>query len=80
VDVTHPNATNVDITALRSKLTGRIIEPSDGDYEEAKTVFYGGEDRRPAAIARAAHSDDVAHVVPFARESGIDPRRAKRRP
>jgi FAD/FMN-containing dehydrogenase len=72
VDVTHPNATNVDITPLRSELTGRIIEPSDGDYEEAKTIFYGGEDRRPAAIARVAHSDDVARVVTLARESGID--------
>jgi FAD/FMN-containing dehydrogenase len=53
-------------------LTGRIIEPSDGDYEEAKTIFYGGEDRRPAAIARVEHSDDVARVVTLARESGID--------
>jgi FAD/FMN-containing dehydrogenase len=72
VDVTHPRATNIDITALRSELTGRIIEPDDDDYERAKTVFYGGEDRRPAALARVAHSDDVASVVTFARESGID--------
>jgi len=72
VDVTHPTATNVDMTPLRSELTGRIIEPSDRDYEEAKAVFYGGEDRRPAAIARVAHSDDVARVVRLARESGID--------
>jgi FAD/FMN-containing dehydrogenase len=72
MDVNHPNATNVDIKALRSKLTGRIIEPSDSDYEEAKTVFYGGEDRRPGAIARVANSDDVARAVAFARESGID--------
>ena len=72
MDVTHPRATNIDITALRSELTGRIIEPDDDDYEKAKTVFYGGEDRRPAALARVAHSDDVASVVTFARESGID--------
>jgi hypothetical protein len=68
----HPNVTNVDITPLRSELIGGIIEPGDGDYEEAKTVFYGGEVRRPAAIARVAHADDVARVVTFARESGID--------
>jgi FAD/FMN-containing dehydrogenase len=72
VDVKHPNASNVDIAPLRSALTGRTIEPGDGDYEEAKTVFYGGEDRHPAAIARVAHSDDVARVVTFARESGVD--------
>jgi FAD/FMN-containing dehydrogenase len=70
VDVTRP--INVDITPLRAELTGRIIEPGDGDYEEAKTVFYGGEDRRPAAIARVAHSDDVARVITFARKAGLE--------
>lgn len=70
MDVTRP--INIDITPLRAELTGRIIEPGDGDYEEAKTVFYGGEDRRPAAIARMAHSDDVARVITFAQEAGLE--------
>ena len=53
-------------------MQGRVIEPSDVDYDEAKTVFYGGEDRVPAAIARVANSEDVARVISFARETGVD--------
>lgn len=63
-------ATDVDLSPLRSDLTGRIIEPGDGEYEDGKTVFYGGEERRPVAITRVANADDVARVVTFARESG----------
>jgi hypothetical protein len=35
---------------LRSQLRGRVIEPGDLDYDQAKTVFYGGEERHPTKI------------------------------
>jgi FAD/FMN-containing dehydrogenase len=72
VDVMHPDTASISVTALRSALEGRVIEPGHGDYDEARTVFYGGEDRRPAAIARVANPDDVARVITFARESGVE--------
>src|SRR6266542_3097224 len=43
---------------LRAALTGRVIGPDDQDYDEARTIFYGGFDRSPAAIARVADAND----------------------
>jgi len=59
------------IAQLRSDLGGRVIEPGDPAYDEARTVFYGGIDRRPAAIARPGDALQVAKVVAAARESGL---------
>jgi len=66
----HP--TSISIPQLRGALNGRVIAPDDPEYHEARTVFYGGIDRRPAVIARAADATDVSHVVSLARESGIE--------
>lgn len=59
MNVMHP------LEQLRSQLRGRVIEPGDPDYDQANTVFYGGEERHPAAIARVASAEDVARVVTF---------------
>jgi hypothetical protein len=57
---------------LRAQLDGRVIEPGDADYDQARTVFVGGIDRRPAAIVLPRNSVEVAQVVSLARESGIE--------
>ena len=57
---------------LKAHFNGRVIEPDDALYDEARTIFYGGFDRRPAAIIRAADANDVARVVSLARESGME--------
>jgi FAD/FMN-containing dehydrogenase len=45
-----------------------VIAPEDPRYDEARTVFSGAIDRRPAAIVRVADAGDVAHVIAHARE------------
>jgi hypothetical protein len=60
------------IPELRAVLNGRVIAPDDAGYDEARTVFYGGIDRRPAAIVRVADATDVARVILLARETGLD--------
>jgi FAD/FMN-containing dehydrogenase len=55
---------------LADDLKGRVIEPGHPDYDEARTVFYGDVDRRPAAIVKAANANDVARVIAHAREAG----------
>jgi FAD/FMN-containing dehydrogenase len=59
-------------STLADQLKGRVIEPDHPDYDEARTVFYGDIDRRPAAIVTAADADDVARVIAHAREAGLE--------
>ncbi len=60
------------IRELSSKVRGQQIRPQDNGYDEARTIFYGGFDRRPALIVRVADVTDVSRVVSFARESGLE--------
>jgi FAD/FMN-containing dehydrogenase len=60
------------ISELHTALSGRVIAPSDAEFDAARTVFYGGIDRRPALIARVANATDVARVIALARESGLE--------
>jgi hypothetical protein len=53
-------------------ISGRVIRPDDADYDKARATFYGGTDRRPAAIVRVANAADVSRVIAIARESGIE--------
>jgi len=62
----------ISIPRLRAMLNGRVIAPEDDGYDQARTVFYGGFDRRPAVIVRAADSSDVSRVVLLAREAGME--------
>jgi FAD/FMN-containing dehydrogenase len=50
-------------------IKGRIIVPDDPAYDEARTVFSGAIDRRPAMIVRVADAADVARVIAYARET-----------
>src|SRR5229473_4966307 len=56
-----------DFTKLRAALSGHLIEPGDSAYDQARQVWNGMIDRRPAAIARCATVTDVVTCVEFAR-------------
>jgi FAD/FMN-containing dehydrogenase len=60
------------IEKLSPDLVGRVIASADADYDNARTVFYGGIDRRPAVIVRPADTSQVARVVAAARETGLE--------
>jgi FAD/FMN-containing dehydrogenase len=66
------NPTAISTAKLGADLTGRVIGPRDPAYDDARRVFSGAVDRRPAAIVRVADAADVAHVVSFARETGLE--------
>jgi FAD/FMN-containing dehydrogenase len=64
--------TDISIPKLRIGLNGRVVAPGGPGYDEGRTVFYGGFDRRPAVIVRAADAADVARVIELARETGLE--------
>lgn len=50
---------------------GDVLTPADPRYEEARVVFNGSIDRRPALIAQASSTADVQAALRFARETGM---------
>jgi FAD/FMN-containing dehydrogenase len=64
--------TTIAVPRLRDDFGGRVKVPGDPGYEQARTLFYGGFDHRPAAIIRAADAGEVARVVALARDGGIE--------
>jgi FAD/FMN-containing dehydrogenase len=48
-----------------------LIRPGDEEYEEARRVWNGAVDRRPALIARCATAGDVAAALKLGRERGL---------
>jgi FAD/FMN-containing dehydrogenase len=64
--------TTISIDKLRTDVEGRVIGEDDPGYDEARAVFYGGIDKRPAVIVRVANDADVARVIALARETGLE--------
>ena len=62
----------ISISRLRGQVRGQVVTPDHPAYDQARTTFYGGFDRRPQAIVQAADAADVAAVVALARETGLE--------
>jgi FAD/FMN-containing dehydrogenase len=54
-------------TELRTAFRGALIVPGDTEFDEARKVWNGMIDRRPALIARCSGTADVITAVRFAR-------------
>jgi FAD/FMN-containing dehydrogenase len=59
------------VEQLRSTVGGEVITPDDPGYEEARRVWNGMVDRRPAVVMRCASTDDVVAAVAFGREHDL---------
>jgi hypothetical protein len=57
------------IARFRANLRGKVLQPSDAGYEEARKVFNGMIDKRPALIVRCTVVSDVILAVELARET-----------
>lgn len=56
---------------LAGMLRGELITPANGSYDEARKLWNGLVDKRPAAIARCTGVADVMAVIDYARTRGI---------
>jgi FAD/FMN-containing dehydrogenase len=57
---------------LSAEVDGEILTPDNDGYDEARAVWNGRFDRRPALIVRCTSAHDVAAAVRFARTRGLE--------
>ena len=62
---------DANVQALRAALEGALLVPGDQGYDEARTIWNGMVDRRPALVARCVSTGDVVEAVGFARQHGV---------
>jgi FAD/FMN-containing dehydrogenase len=60
-----------EFDGLRTRFRGALVRPGEEGYDDARRIWNGAIDRRPALIARCAGADDVAEAVRFARERDV---------
>jgi hypothetical protein len=70
-EVTHAPLAEGSIAELAQALRGELIAPGDPNYDEARTIWNGAHDKRPALIARCAGVADVMRAVEFARSEEL---------
>ncbi len=63
--------TEAAIGALRERIAGTVITPSDSAYDDARAVWNGTIDRRPALIVRCSGVADVVAALAHAREHDL---------
>src|ERR671924_608581 len=66
-----PEATTSDLERLRDSLHGPLIQPGDKGYDEARSIWNGAIDLRPACVARCTGVADVVAAVRYARERDL---------
>jgi FAD/FMN-containing dehydrogenase len=68
----QPSLGEATTRELREALRGELVLPGDAGYDEARSVWNGMIDRRPALIARCTGTSDVVAAIGFARSEGLD--------
>lgn len=64
-------ATQSEINGFQQELSGSLLLPQDEEYNEARAVWNGMIDRRPAMIVGCESVQDVILSVNFARAKGL---------
>src|SRR5579884_3211370 len=59
------------VATLKATLRGRLLQPGDPDYGEARKVYNAMIDKKPRLIARCADVADVIHCIIFARKNHL---------
>src|SRR4051794_24550979 len=60
------------IAELAEAVRGEVIGPNDPGYDEARAIWNGAHDRRPALVVRCTGVADVMRAVEFARSQDLE--------
>ncbi|HET8750906.1 MAG TPA: FAD-binding oxidoreductase [Gaiellaceae bacterium] len=60
-----------ELAALTERVRGAVLTLQDPGYDEARSLWNGLIDRRPALIVQCSGAADVVDAVNFAREQGL---------
>ena len=63
----HAHTALIDTSNLAAAFSGRLVMPTDPDYDQIRQLHNGLVDKRPALIARCTGAADVVEAVTFAR-------------
>ena len=61
-----------DVESLRAAVVGEVLVGQDPGYDEARALWNGGIDRRPAVVVRPVQAADVSVAIAFARQHGLE--------
>lgn len=64
------------IQAFQAALRGKLVQPGDAGYDDARALYNGMIDKRPRFIARCVDAADVIAAVNFARGAACSSRSA----
>ena len=56
---------------LAQAIQGEVILPGDAGYDDARAIWNGAHDKKPALIVRGKGAADVVKAVEFARSEGL---------
>ncbi|HEY0632091.1 MAG TPA: FAD-dependent oxidoreductase, partial [Thermoleophilaceae bacterium] len=72
-DTTTPHQLGAATLAeFEQGLSGRLVRPDDEGYDEARSIWNGAHDMRPAMIVRCGGVADVMRAVDFARSENLE--------
>lgn len=60
------------INQLKNDIKGRLVLPTDTDYDEIRVIWNAMIDRRPAVFVQCAEADDVPAAISFANQNGLE--------
>lgn len=61
-----------EIDSFRASFKGEALTPGDGGYDQARAIWNGAIDRKPAIIARCVDAAQVAEAIRFARRLRLE--------
>ena len=70
-DIRHDTLGDATLGEFAEALRGELVRPGDPAYDEARSIWNGAHDKKPALIVRCRGVADVLHGVEFARSQGL---------